>query len=60
MINYKDISGTPLLSFERLDTVEGVDDISESIWILKGQSSNIRYTKKEIAELKAIEPGLGR
>ncbi len=61
MINNHNISGVPLPSFDCLEITQEKNENLKAAWILKGVSSNIRYTTKdEIDKLKAIQPGLGR
>jgi chlorite dismutase len=55
------LKGIPLEKVSKLDVLDRGAQKSDAAWILKGVSSNMRYTtKEEIDSLRQQQPALGR
>lgn len=61
VVSIRAISGDGLPSASHLDLYDGLNEVEDVAWQLRGVTSNLRYTQDtERKALAAVQPGLGR
>lgn len=61
IVSIRAISGDGITPASHIDLCEGLNEVEDAVWQLRGVASNLRYTQEtERKALAAVQPALGR